>query len=98
MFDTEFIKYLTSLGVGGTVAIFIYLYSQKAIKEYTDALNRINEERKGQIEILVGLAKDVSSVLTANTKTIEAFHNRLDRLFRYEDTLKQIKDDQKEKT
>lgn len=97
MFDPEFVKYLASLGVGGTIAIAIYLLSRKDIQSYTDALNKVNEERKGQVEILVNVIKDVTSCLAANTKTIEAFHGRLDRLFKYEDTLKEINNEQKSK-
>lgn len=91
MFDPEFVKYLASLGVGGIIAVFIYFYSRKDNEAYSKVLIQITEERKGQVEMLVGVIQSVTSSITANTKVIEAFHSRLDRLYRYENTLEDVK-------
>lgn len=91
MFDPEFIKYLASLGVGGAIAAFVYLYSRKDNEAYTKVLIQVAEERKGQVELLVNIVKEVSTAVASNTKVIEAFHNRLDRLYKFEDTLKDVK-------
>lgn len=94
MLDPEFVKYLASLGVGGVIALFIYYISRQDNKAYTESLKTIAEERKGQVEMLVGVIKEVTSSVASNTRVIEAFHQRLDRLYKYEGTLKDIKDQQ----
>lgn len=96
MLDPEFVKYLASLGVGGVIAIFIYFYSRKDNEAYAQSLKTIAEERKGQIEMLVDVIKEVTSVTAANTKVIEAFHARLDRLYKYENTLEDVKKTQQQ--
>jgi hypothetical protein len=36
MFDEEFFKYLTTLGIGGVIAALIFMFYRKDIKVYTD--------------------------------------------------------------
>lgn len=75
MLEPEFIKYLASLGVGGIIAGFMFMFYRKDVKTFTD-------QWKGQSEALMSVVKDNTVAITSNTKTIEALHQRDDDLHR----------------
>lgn len=73
MFDQEFIKYLSTLGVGGAIAGIMFLVYRKDVKTFTD-------QWKGQSEMLMKVVTDNTAAVTSNTKTIEALHAREDKV------------------
>ncbi len=71
--DHEFIKYLSTLGVGGLIAGLMFLVYRKDMKTYS-------EQWRGQAEILVQVVRENSTAIAANTTTIQALHRRDDRI------------------
>ena len=49
--DQELTKFLASLGVGGTLAAFIYFYQRQDARRHA-------EEWKGQVSLLMGLVEN----------------------------------------
>jgi hypothetical protein len=73
MFDQEFLKFLSTLGVGGVIAGLMFLVYRKDVKTFTD-------QWKGQSDMLMQVVKENSAAIASNTKTIEALHTREDRV------------------
>lgn len=71
--DVEFIKYLSTLGVGGLIAGLMFLVYRKDMARYS-------EQWKGQSEALMQVVKENSVALTANTATIQALRQSDDRI------------------
>lgn len=70
--DTEFVKYLATLGVGGVLAAFMFHFYRKDVKTYTD-------QWRGQSEALMGVVKDNTQAVTEMNVAVKALHRRLDR-------------------
>ena len=69
--DTEFFRYLASLGVGGLIAGLIFMAYRKDVKFYHD-------QWKGMSEALMQVVKENTIAVTSNTEISRAFHDRLD--------------------
>jgi hypothetical protein len=70
--DNEFIKWFATLGVGGVLAAFMFHFYRKDVRQYTD-------QWRGQSELLIGVIKENTSVLTRLVTVIDALHRRIDR-------------------
>lgn len=71
--DQELFKYLASLGVGGVVAGFMFMFYRRDVRSFTD-------QWKGQSDALMQVVKENTAAITSNTKTIEALHSREDKV------------------
>ncbi len=71
--DAEFLKYLSTLGVGGMIAGFMFMVYRKDMKLYS-------EQWQGQATALLQVVKENTAAVTANTTTIQALHRREDRM------------------
>jgi hypothetical protein len=71
--DVEFLKYLSTLGVGGLIAGLMFMVYRKDMAQYA-------AQWKGQSEALLQVVKENSAAITANTSTIQALHRRDDRI------------------
>ena len=69
--DTEFVKFLATLGVGGVLAAFMFHFYRQDVKQYTELW-------KGQTEMLMGVVKDNTQSNTKLITLIDAMHRRLD--------------------
>lgn len=69
--DAELGQWATTLGVGGALAAFMFMFYRK------DILNVVNSQKE-QISVLMSVVKENTVAITANTKTIEALHRRMD--------------------
>jgi len=78
--EIETLKWFATLGVGGVLAGMIFWFYRKDVRED-------REQWKGQSEMLVGVVKDNTAAITANTMTIQALHRRDDRI---EDVLSKL--------
>lgn len=58
--DMEFVKWLTSMGVGGTIAGLMFMFYRKDVKLYTD-------QWRGQSEALLQVVKENTAAVTACT-------------------------------
>lgn len=76
--DLESIKWFATLGVGGILASMMFWFYRMDAKRCRDDIAKFSDAWQGQSAILVDIAKDVATAITANTKTIEALHRRLD--------------------
>lgn len=72
MWDTEFTKWLVTLGVGGILAAFIFSFYRKDIKAYTELW-------KSQTEMLLMVVKENTISNVKLTSAVEALHQRLDQ-------------------
>jgi hypothetical protein len=70
--DTEFWKWITTLGVGGVLAGFMFWFYRKDTQAYADLW-------KGQTEALITVVKENTAAVTAMMVTLQALHRRLDR-------------------
>lgn len=73
--DAEFTKWLVTLGVGGVLAAFMFMFYRKDIKQYTE-LWRVTAEQ------LMLCVKDNT---TSNTRLISLIENQERNLLRKED-------------
>lgn len=87
--DAEFIKYLASLGVGGVVAGFMFMFYRKDAANFTAQWKAQAETLKLELEkreqmwlsqngMLMTLIKDNTAAFTKNSELMRAFHFRLD--------------------
>lgn len=71
VFDSEFMKWIATLGVGGILAAFMFHFYRKDVQRYTDLW-------KGQSEMLVQVVKENTVANTKLVTLIDALHRRLD--------------------
>lgn len=62
MMDTEFLRYLATLGVGGVLAGFIFWFYRKDAAEHTKAW-------QGQSEVLIRVVQENTVAITALQQT-----------------------------
>jgi hypothetical protein len=72
-FDAESGKFIATLGVGGILAAFMFLFYRRDVQIYTNLW-------KGQSEQLTQVVKENTAAITRNTVIIEALHRRDDRI------------------
>ena len=75
----EFLKTLPGLGIGGVLALFIYLQSRKDSEAHTTVIREYHENERGRTELLVNVVKDNTVATTKNNVVLDALHRRLDR-------------------
>lgn len=73
MLDPETIKWFTTLGVGGILAAFMFLFYRKDQKQFTELW-------QAQASQFASIIRDNTAAITAITGTIEALHRRDDRI------------------
>jgi len=66
LFDQEFIKWLATLGVGGALAAFMFMYYRKDMKQYTELWKLMADE-------LVTIVKENT---TSNQKLISLIESQ----------------------
>ena len=44
MLDPEFIKYFATLGIGGVLAGFMFMFYRKDVRQYTDLWKHVSEQ------------------------------------------------------
>ena len=68
--DSEFAKYLATLGVGGILAAFMFQFYRKDVKQYTELW-------RGQSEQLIQVVKENTVAITSNAEITKALHNHI---------------------
>lgn len=79
---TEFTKWLITLGVGGVLAGFMFMFYRKDIKQYTDLW-------KSSSELFMGVVKENTA---SNVKLIALIENQERNMMRKADIEALIKD------
>ena len=67
------LQWFASLGVGGVLALFMFVVYRKDIKQFADLW-------QAQSGALLGVIKDNTAAISALTATIQALHRRDDRI------------------
>jgi len=75
IFDEEFLRYLASLGAGGIIAGFMFMYYRRDVKFYTDLW-------RGQSDALMNIVIENTKSTVENTEVLKSLHRRLDREYR----------------
>lgn len=68
--DNEFIKWLATLGVGGALAGFMFMFYRRDVKAYTD-------EWRHQSDVLMQVVKENTASNTKLVAVIDALHQRI---------------------
>ena|SRR3990167_3318316 len=71
--DTEFVKWLATLGVGGSLAAFMFIYNKKEMIEYVSKLTMLTEQWRITAETFAGIVKENTA---SNTKLIVILENQ----------------------
>lgn len=69
--DAEFGRWLTTLGVGGVLAAFMFYFYRKDVKSYTELW-------KAQTEILITVVRENTKSNEHLIVLVDALHRRLD--------------------
>lgn len=75
MFDPEFVKWFATLGIGGVLAGFMFMFYRKDVKQYTELWKTVAEQ-------LMTVVKDNTA---SNTKLISLIENQERNALRKED-------------
>lgn len=75
--DTEFFKWLATLGIGGILAGFMFMFYRKDVKQYTELWKLATDQ-------LIGIVKENTS---SNTKLINLIETQERNSIRKEDIL-----------
>jgi predicted RND superfamily exporter protein len=78
VFDTEFVRFLATLGVGGVLAGVIFAFYRKDIRQFTDLW-------KMQSEVLIVVVKENTTSNTQLVEMIRSLHKRMDKMTAVED-------------
>jgi hypothetical protein len=71
MGDQDFLKWAITLGVGGILAAFMFIFYRKDMLQ-------CQEQWRGQTEVLVNVVKENTSAIVTLTILLQALHRRLD--------------------
>jgi hypothetical protein len=71
MLDPESVKWFATLGVGGILAAFMFLFYRKDARQFADMW-------AASSAAFAQIVKENTTAITANTKTIESLHRRED--------------------
>lgn len=69
--NDAFLRWVTTLGVGGVLAAFMFYFYRKDVRQYTELW-------KAQSEALMQVVKENTQAHTENTVLMKALHRRLD--------------------
>jgi phosphate/sulfate permease len=76
--DSEFAKWVITLGVGGVLAFIMFMFYRKDVKQYTELW-------KAQSEMLMSVVKENTTAHVINAESnrqlvsiVSAFHKRMD--------------------
>lgn len=85
-----FVQFLTSLGVGGVLAWFMFKQNDSNLKRnaldnqslqqvHAETLKYYHELEKGRTEMLIGVVIDNTKQTVSNTEVLKSLHKRLDK-------------------
>lgn len=81
MFDVEFVKWFATLGIGGILAAFMFVFYRKDVQQYTDLWRTTADQ-------LIAVVKDNTA---SNTKLIALIENQERNTLRIEDVKELLK-------
>ncbi len=77
--DTEFTKWLTTLGVGGALAAIVYYQARKDAMMYQEKLLALHQLESNRTNTLLDVVRENTHSTTVNTEVLRSLHSRLDR-------------------
>ncbi len=84
MIETEFYKWLITLGVGGILAGFMFVFYRKDVKQYTELWKAQVDRMDGLVNIVLDIVKDNTA---SNTKLISMLEAQERNAFRKTDMI-----------
>ena len=78
--EPDLLNNLSTLGVGGVIAGFMFLFYRRDAKHYEERAIQREKQWEGQSNALMLVVKENTAAVTANTRTIDALHAREDRI------------------
>lgn len=76
--DTEFTKWLLSLGTGGAIAAILFIFYRKDQRQYTELWKAQAELNLAQAKAMMELIERSAIIITQNTEVLKSLHRRLD--------------------
>lgn len=76
--DQKQIEWFATLGVGGIVAAFMFMYYRRDVKYYTDLWKDQANQNRAVIEQMLGVIRDNTAALTKLVAVVDSLHRRLD--------------------
>lgn len=76
--DQKQIEWFATLGVGGVVAAFMFMYYRRDVKYYTDLWKDQANQNRAVIEQMLGIIRENTAALTKLTAVVDSLHRRLD--------------------
>lgn len=73
MDTVEFARWLASLGVGGVLGAFIFMFYRKDVKQFTELW-------QAQTTLLTTVVRDNTVATTSNNELLRSLHKRIDLL------------------
>lgn len=77
--DPEFVKYLASLGVGGTLAGVMFFVYRKDVAGFMAEIKVLVDSHKEDKQILISVIKENTINTATNTSVLQLLHRRLDK-------------------
>lgn len=72
------IEWFATLGVGGIVAAFMFMYYRRDVKYYTELWKEQAESNREVIKQMLGVIRDNTEALTKLVSVVDSLHRRLD--------------------
>lgn len=76
--DQKQIEWFATLGVGGVVAAFMFMYYRRDVKYYTELWKEQAEANREVISQMLRVIQDNTSALTKLVTVVDSLHRRLD--------------------
>jgi hypothetical protein len=78
--DSEMMKWLVQLGVGGVIAGLMFWAYRKDVKQFTELWRMQAELNFRQTDAMMALVRETTIAITRNTEVLKSLHRRIDRL------------------
>lgn len=72
------VQWFATLGVGGIVAAFMFMFYRKDVANYTKLWNEQASQNRAVLESVLGVVKENTVALTKVVTIVDSFHRRID--------------------
>jgi len=76
--DQNTIQWFTTLGVGGVVAAFMFMFYRKDVKQYTDMWKDQSASNERVLSQVMDVVRDNTAALTKVVAVVDSLHRRID--------------------
>ncbi len=72
------VEWFATLGVGGVVAAFMFMFYRRDVKQYTELWQKQSEQNALVLKQVIEVIRDNTVALTKVVTTVDSLHRRLD--------------------